>query len=154
MRDEKRILSISRKAKYTPLIGHVVSMMEHARDATLYQIRDLTEEQLDYVLFDNSNSIGALLRHICAMEVLHTIVLFENRDMNLEERKFWKYSLPGSMLEERVKGHDIGYYLNLLTNTRSTTLEKLKQYDDSWLYQESVFYPSVKAKPLFFDYST
>lgn len=53
---------------YTPIIGHLVSMLDYARYTTLEDVEGLTQAQLDYLLDADANSIGMLLEHIPSVE--------------------------------------------------------------------------------------
>lgn len=72
---------IRTKDTFTDIIGELVSMLEHARKITLSEIGSLRLIDLDYLLNDTSNSIGALLLHITSIEFVHQIISFENRDL-------------------------------------------------------------------------
>ena len=54
---------------FTPQVGRLVAMMSYARRTTLEAVEGLTTEQLDYALDADSNTIGALLAHVAAVEV-------------------------------------------------------------------------------------
>ncbi|EOP73009.1 hypothetical protein KOW_00419 [Bacillus cereus VDM006] len=90
MKIDYRIRSME---NYTPNVGQLVSMLEHARAVTLYEIKDLTVENLDFILVDGGNSIGALLKHIAAIEKVHQLISFQNRDFTKEELKGWNDAL-------------------------------------------------------------
>ncbi|EOP54951.1 hypothetical protein BTH41_03686 [Bacillus mycoides] len=90
MKIDYRIQSME---NYTPNVGQLVSMLEHARAVTLYEIKDLTVENLDFILVDGGNSIGALLKHIAAIEKVHQLISFQNRDFTKEELKGWNDAL-------------------------------------------------------------
>lgn len=62
---------------YTKNIGELVSMMEHTRAVTLQEIDDLAVEQLDLIMPSGENSIGALLKHIAAIEKSISLFLFK-----------------------------------------------------------------------------
>src|SRR5919201_177265 len=56
---------------FTPQIGRLVAMMAYARRTTLAAVEGLTTADLDHVNDERSNSIGALLAHIAAVEVAY-----------------------------------------------------------------------------------
>ncbi|WP_050614408.1 DinB family protein [Bacillus testis] len=131
---------IQELAGYTPHIGHLVSMMDHTRETTLFAVRDLTMEELDYLHGKNSNSIGALLWHMAAVERYYQIYTFEEREPAEEELGDL---LPGLELGEsgrsKIKGHDLSYYLDRLYETRTITLERFTQLDDEWLHRQNMW---------------
>ncbi|WP_053220062.1 DinB family protein [Virgibacillus senegalensis] len=127
---------ITGKAGYSPQIGHLVSMMDYARETTLNAVHGLTTKQLDYLPGNNSNTIGALLFHMAAMEFGFQIELFEGREPNQQEMKDWgaAYSL-GNQGREEIRGYPLDYYLDKLEKVRHRTLAEFKKHNDDWLYQ-------------------
>lgn len=93
-------------AEFSPKIGELVSMLEHTRAVTLEEIKNLSEEELDFLITPESNSIGALLQHIAAIEFVHQVISFENRDLNKHELEEWKSALE---LGEAAKKHSKTY---------------------------------------------
>ncbi len=61
-------ICIKEKKGYAPQIGHLVSQMEYARKTTLDSIEGCTQEELDSLLSQDGNTIGALLFHMAAVE--------------------------------------------------------------------------------------
>lgn len=55
----ENILLITDIPGYTPQISRLVSMMNYARFTTLDAVKNLTQDQLDFLLDSQSNSIGA-----------------------------------------------------------------------------------------------
>lgn len=80
----ERIYMIEEIPGYSPQIGHLVSMMNYARWTTLNSIQGITTEQLDFLFDSNSNSIGALLSHIAAVEYAYFVETIEERTMTDE----------------------------------------------------------------------
>jgi hypothetical protein len=94
-------------AGYGKRVADVVSMLEHSRSVTLSEIQGLDQSRLDFLLDDASNSIGALLMHVAAIEFVHTIITFELRDLNEDEKSKWgtAWNLgawPGKNTEARI----------------------------------------------------
>lgn len=67
-------------------------MLEHTRAVTLQEISNLSVEQLDSMP-SGGNSIGALLKHIAAIEKAHQLISFQERDFTKEELEIWKDAL-------------------------------------------------------------
>jgi hypothetical protein len=89
-------------AGYGRRVADVVSMLEHSRSVTISEIQGLDQSRLDFLLDDASNSIGALLIHLAAIEFVHTIITFEKRDLNEDERAKWGTALElGSLAREQ-----------------------------------------------------
>ncbi|KOO42699.1 DinB family protein [Priestia koreensis] len=124
-------------AEFSPKIGELVSMLEHTRAVTLEEIKNLSEEELDFLVTPESNSIGALLQHIAAIEFVHQVISFENRDLNKNELEEWKSALElGESARKNIRKHTISYYIEVLTQVRAKTVERLKELDDNWLFEE------------------
>ena len=51
---------------YTVMVGTLVSMLTWMRNVVLRTVKDLSTEQLDFLLDSKANSIGALLLHLAA----------------------------------------------------------------------------------------
>ena len=128
---------ISEIKGYTPEIGHLISMMNYARYTTLHAVQDLSTQQLDYLPNKDSNSIGALLLHMAAVEIGFQIEVFDGRKPNHKEISEWgaAYEL-GSLGRTEIKGHSLEFYIEKLNKIRSRTLEELQHKKDEWLYEE------------------
>jgi uncharacterized damage-inducible protein DinB len=60
-------------------------MLTLVRRETLAVVANLSMEQLDHLHDANSNSIGALLAHMAAVERIYQIVTFEDREPTRDE---------------------------------------------------------------------
>ncbi|WIV21173.1 DinB family protein [Paenibacillus polygoni] len=118
-------------------ISQLVSMMNYARFTTINAVQGLTIDELDYLEDPNSNTIGALLLHIAAVEIGFQIEIFDNRTPNEEELKEWlaAYEL-GEKGRNEIRGNSLDYYVNKLEQVRLRTLKEFRQKDDNWLYEE------------------
>jgi len=135
---------------YTPQISRLLSMMNYARHTTLESTKNLTVDQLDYLLDSESNSIGALLLHFAAVEYAYQLETFEKRELNEEELSIWGAALDlGDDGRKKIRGHDLDYYLDKLNEVRYRTYELFKTVDDSWLYQEEQFWYNKQANHYF-----
>src|SRR5918997_3159979 len=76
---KKNLYLVAPIAGYTPQIGRLVSMMNYARRTTLDEVEGLSVEHLDYLHDPQSNSIGALLLHIAAVEASYQEATFGSR---------------------------------------------------------------------------
>lgn len=135
---------------YTPQIGRLVSMMNYARWTTLEDVGELSTTQLDYLLDSGSNSIGALLMHIAAVETYYQAATFEERGLSRSEMKEWRAALNlGPRARHKIKEHDLCYYLETLERVRGKTLAELGKRDDDWLYEETPFWDNQPANNYF-----
>jgi hypothetical protein len=61
---------------YSPQIGTLVSEMAWMREAVLRATKGMTLDQLDFLLDNKANRIGALLLHLAATEKLYQLNTF------------------------------------------------------------------------------
>lgn len=131
---------IKDKPGFTPQIGQLVTMMDYARLTTLHAVKGLTVEQLDYLPTKQSNSIGALLYHMAAVEFGFQIGFFDGRKPTEEEAAEWgpAYSL-GDLGRSKIKGHSLDFYLDKLESVRQRTLAEFAKRDDNWLFADALW---------------
>ncbi|HEX8652937.1 MAG TPA: DinB family protein [Pyrinomonadaceae bacterium] len=136
---------------YTPQIGRLVSMMNYARRTTLDEVEDLSVEHLDYLHDPHSNSIGALLLHIAAVEAWYQVATFGSRAAAAASKKGpWGVALElGARSRREIKGNGIDYYLRILEEVRSKTLEEFGKRNDQWLDEETPFWDRQPANNYF-----
>ncbi|WP_339243543.1 DinB family protein [Paenibacillus sp. FSL F4-0243] len=150
MIDMDKIYLITDIPGYPPQISRLLSMMNYARHTTLAAVKDLSVEQLDYLLDSESNSIGALLLHYAAVEYAYQVATFEGRDLSEEELAIWGPALNlGDEGRAMIKGHDLSYYLDRLNEVRGKTYEWFATVDDDWLYTEEEFWHNKQANYYF-----
>ncbi|RPI19857.1 MAG: DUF664 domain-containing protein [Ignavibacteriae bacterium] len=126
---------------YTTEISRLVSMMNYARQTTLWAIEGLTTQQLDFILDEKANTIGTLLMHITGTEFYFQKHSFEKRELTPEEDAEWHAStVMGKEGWDKYKGYSLEYYLNEMKTMRDKTLDKLKTVNDEWLYEEFPFW--------------
>src|SRR5271165_1570075 len=122
---------------YTPAIGTLVSMMGFTRGQVLSSTRGLTVPQLDFLLDDKANRIGALLLHLAATETYYQLNTFEGVKWGAwsnENRQKWDVPMNlGAAARVAIVGHGLEYYLSLLEGVRERTLAELRKRDDKWL---------------------
>ena len=119
----------------------LVSMMNYARETTIDAVKDLTVEESDFLYDEDANSIGMLLAHMAVVERAYQIGTFENRDFTDDELNRLKPGLElGSLGREQFRGNTIEFYLQELSEVRSTTIEKFKTLPDEWLFEQTPFW--------------
>lgn len=122
---------------FSPHVGTLLSMMTWMRTVILNPVRDMTTEQLDYLIDENSNSIGAMLFHLAATERYYQIHTFEGKkwgDWSEQDKK--RFSVASGLGEEArktIKGNNLAYYLDILKEVRENTIKEFKKRDDKWL---------------------
>jgi uncharacterized damage-inducible protein DinB len=118
---------------FSPQIGVIVSMLNDMSDRIERTVKDLSIEEIDFLLDENANSIGTLIMHLAATEKFYQVYTFENRVLNKEEEE-WSIAMSmGKITQEKYKGKDVKQYLEVFKNVRKKTLEYLKEKDDEWL---------------------
>jgi uncharacterized damage-inducible protein DinB len=121
---------------YTPQIGTMVSMLTWMEPAVLGPTRDLSQEQLDYLFDKNANTIGALMLHLAATEVLYQRITFGNENFDKlpadYEAKWGPAMNLGAAGREKIKGHDVAYYQDAIREAREKTLVEFAKKDDAW----------------------
>ena len=141
---------ITEIAGYTPQISRLISMMNYARSTTLAEVEDLSVEHLDYLHDRRSNSIGALLMHIAAVEASYQAATFGSDGLEGIESGQLELALElGERARRGIKGHGAGHYLSILERVRSKTLEELARRDDDWLNEETPFWGGHRANNYF-----
>lgn len=135
---------------YTAHIGRLVSMMNYVRWTTLAEVEDLKIEHLDYLHDTDSNSIGALLMHIAAVEAFYQESTFGFDSFKEHDSEELRIALDlGEPARRRIKGHGVDHYLRILEAVRSKTLEELGRRDDSWLEEQTSFWERRRANNYF-----
>ena len=128
---------IGPKPGYSPQIGTLVSMLTWMSPAATRYLKGITVAQLDYLFDPNANSIGALLLHLAASEVLYQRITFDNADPEKLGDSFdkpWGAAMElGDKGRREIKGHDLDFYLARLDEVRTRSLAEFKKRDDPWL---------------------
>jgi len=128
---------IGPKEGYTQQIGTLVSMMNWMRYVILRPVQGMGISDLDYLVDENANSIGAMLMHLAATERFYQIHTFENKnwgDWSKEDADKWSVASGlGDAARASIKGNPLDYYLEALAEVREHSLAELKKRDDNWL---------------------
>jgi len=126
---------IGPRAGYSTQLGTFVSMMDWMRASVIRAVDGLTQSELDFLLDPQSNTIGALLMHLAATEVIYQDLTFYGHEGFSETNKE-KWNVPMSLGDEgrkQIKGNNLEYYLSALKEVREKTLTEFKKRDDKWL---------------------
>ena len=131
------INEVGPKPGYRPQIGTLVSMLNWMRDVILGPVSRMGVEELDFVLDDNANSIGAMLLHLAATERFYQLNTFDGRswgDWPAEDRNRFSVAMSlGDRGRREIKGNELSFYLDTLEEVRARTLKELASRDDEWL---------------------
>jgi uncharacterized damage-inducible protein DinB len=137
---------IAELAGFSPQVGRLVAMMGYVRRTTLETVEGLSEAQLDHVHDARSNSIGALLTHVAAVEVSYQASTFHDRGLTAAEKERWGAALTlGARARREIRGHDLAHYARSLEEVRNETLRQLARRDDDWLEEETPFWDGLPA---------
>ena len=121
-------------------------MLSYARQTTLKAVAGLTRDQLDHLHDEHSNSIGALLAHMAAVERGYQLVTFEEREPTAAENDAWSAALQlGDEGRREIRGHELQFYLDELSRTREATLAALAKREDAWLEAPLRIAPNLNA---------
>jgi hypothetical protein len=125
------------KEGFSPQIGTLVSMMNWMRYVILMPVQGMGVKDLDYLVDDKANSIGAMLWHLAATERFYQIHTFEGRDWgNWDQADIDEYAVAsglGDAARAQIKGNPLEFYLEKLEKVREHTLEEFAKRDDNWL---------------------
>jgi uncharacterized damage-inducible protein DinB len=122
---------------YSPQVGTLVSMLTWMRPAVTGPVKGISLANLDYLFDANANSIGALLLHLAATETLYQINTFEGiniKDFPKSYDEKWGAAMDlGDRGRKTIKGHDLKFYIDAMTEVRERSLAEFKKRDDVWL---------------------
>jgi uncharacterized damage-inducible protein DinB len=139
-------LRIEPIAGYSPAIGRLAGMLTYARSTTIAAVDGLAIAELDHLHDAKSNSIGALLAHITAVERSYQVLTFEERTLSPREQELLSAALKlGANGQHTLRGRPLEHYLDELTAVRKITLESLAARDDDWLDRSVTMAPRINA---------
>jgi len=143
--DPKDINLIGPKEGYSPQIGTLVSMMIWMRSTMLHAVKGMTTEQLDFLLDDKANTVGAMLYHLAATDTYYHLHTFQGIEWGKWDESYnKKWMIPMGLGDEgrkTIKGNNLDFYLNILSESREKTLTEFKKRDDKWLLTADAKWP-------------
>ncbi|MEH6657570.1 hypothetical protein [Leeuwenhoekiella marinoflava] len=80
-----RPMEIVSEEGFTPQMGVLVSMLDAMKERVEGSVKNHSVYELDYLMDEKANSIGALIMHLAAAEKLYQVMTFEGRYFNKEE---------------------------------------------------------------------
>ena len=147
---ERSPLIVGERPGFTPQVGRLVSMLAYARHTTLRAAEGLTVAELDHLHDAESNSIGALLAHIAAVEMAYQASTFDRRGVSIAEKARWGPALTlGERGRREIRGQELAAYVEMLSEVRDRTLRELAARDDSWLEETTPFWGGQRANNYF-----
>ena len=122
---------------FAPEIGTLTSMLAFTRRQVEHNVQGLSQQDLDYLLDANANSIGALLLHLAATETYYQMNTFGGMKWDSwseEVKKKWDIPMNlGEPARKAIKGNSLDYYLDALHQAREKSLAEFRKRDDKWL---------------------
>ncbi len=147
--DDRGLFVIGDRPGCTPQVGRLVAMMSY-RHTTLTDVEGLGVQELDYRHDEQSNTIGALLSHIAAVEFWYQASTFDGRELDAAEMREWGAALDlGEPAKLEIRGHDLDFYRATLERVRATTFAELARRDDAWLEEQAPFWKGQPANNYF-----
>jgi hypothetical protein len=135
--EDKNLGIIGPREGYSPQIGTLVSMMAFMRSQVINSTKGMTMEQLDFLLDDKANTIGAMLYHLAATDAFYHEHTFKGVEWGkwdaAVQKKFGVAMELGDEGRKAIKGNNLDFYLNLLQETRENTLAEFRKRDDKWM---------------------
>lgn len=142
---EDRLNVMGPREGFSLHIGTLLSMMTWMRDVILRPVKGMNVEQLDFLLDENSNSIGAMLFHLAATERFYQVHTFEGKewgDFSKEDLDRFDVAMNlGDEARKTIKGNNLEYYLDIMTEVRENTIMEFKKRDDNWLMKVDEEWP-------------
>ncbi len=142
--DNESLYLIGPRNGYSPQIGTLLSTMTMMRAWVVNEVRNLSMEELDFQIDEESNSIGAMLLHLAATERYYQLNTFDELSWGSwsdEISSKWDTAMDlGLKARDIIKGHDIEYYLSILEEVRESTKKGFAKRDDSWLFKSENFF--------------
>jgi uncharacterized damage-inducible protein DinB len=122
---------------FTPEIGTLTSMLAFTRRQVVKNVNGLSQQDLDFLLDANANTIGALLLHLAATETYYQMNTFDGMKWDSwpeEVKKKWDIPMNlGEPARKAIKGNSLDYYLDALHQAREKSLTEFRKCDDKWL---------------------
>ena len=142
---EGNIHEFGKRSGYTNELSILISMMDWMRDTVLRGVKGISQKELDYVLDDDANTIGAMLMHLAATERYYQIDTFKGiskkkLSFGLSDEMWHAASSLGDKGRAAFKSKSPSFYLDKLSEVREYSLSEFKNRDDAWLYESVPFF--------------
>ncbi len=134
-RVDANINHIGPKEGFAPQIGTLISMLDWVSESVIKYNAKLTVEQLDYLHDANSNTIGSLMMHLAATEVVYQDITFHDlKHFSTGNKARWNAAMElGENARNQIKGNPLSYYKEAIDEVRAVTKTEMKKKDDAWL---------------------
>ena len=122
---------------FSPEVGTLTSMLAFTRQQVLRNVKGLSQQNLDFLLDDKANTIGALLLHLAATETYYQLNTFDGMTWGSwpeDLKKKWDIPMNlGEPAQKAIKGNGLDYYVDALNQVREKSLAEFRKHDDKWL---------------------
>jgi hypothetical protein len=126
---------IGPKQGYTSQIGTLISMLDWISNSVVQTTKNMTVDQLDYLHDKDSNTIGSLIMHVVATEVIYQDITFHGlNDFSKGNKEKWSVAMElGEDARQKIKGNKLEYYVDAMKAVREITKAEMKKRNDKWL---------------------
>jgi len=139
------IHQFGKREGFTDQISILVSMMDWMRATVLRSVIGISQKEVDFLLDEDSNSIGAMLIHLAGTERYYQIDTFkgvskEKLSFGVSDEIWDAAGNLGNKGRSVFKGKSPSFYLDKLAEVREFSLNELKNRNDDWLYESTPFF--------------
>lgn len=139
------IHEFGKREGYSDQVSILISMMDWMRFVINRDSKGLSQKELDFLLDENSNSIGAMLMHLAGTERYYQIDTFTGIDKSelnfgVEESVWSAASNLGEVGRKTFRGKPLSFYMDKLNEVREFSKAELKNRDDNWLMESTEFF--------------
>ncbi len=128
---------IGPKEGFSPQVGTLITMLDNLSNRVERTVGRLDQRELDYLMDEKANSIGALIMHLVATEVIYQQYTFDDISYSEEDKVKWAAAMElGKKGRETLRGHEAAYYFDIWKKVRARTIEELKKKGDEWLAKD------------------
>ena len=140
--DGENIHQFGKREGYTNQISFLVSMMDWMRWVVLGSVEGLSQKDIDFLLDEKSNSVGAMLMHLAGTERYYQIktlsgISKSDLSFGVSGAEWDAASSLGDKGRQMFKGKPLSYYLDKLAEVRGFSLKELKNREDNWLMEST-----------------
>ena len=140
--DGENIHQFGKREGYSDQISILVSMMDWMRSVVLRSVENLSQRDIDFLLDEEANSVGAMLMHLAGTERYYQIktlsgISKSDLGFGVSDSEWEAASSLGDKGRQTFKGKPLSHYLDKLAEVRAFSLKELKNREDSWLMEST-----------------